>query len=81
MNERINNLKERIDNISNLIGENESLKDKDKTEFKTISDSISFIKSQIINNSTLSSDTINKSKLNIKNNFFYSEECYSFIEY
>ena len=70
MNERINNLKERIDNISNLIGENESLKDKDKTEFKTISDSISFIKSQIINNSTLSSDTINKSKLNIKYNFF-----------
>jgi len=66
MNERINNLKERIDNISNIIGENEIVNQKDKVQFKTITESISHIKSQIINNSALSTDTLNKSKKKIK---------------
>ncbi len=62
MQEKINNLKERIDTISNIIGENETKSLKDKNKSKTINDIISNIKSQILDNNTMGSDTINKSK-------------------
>ena len=62
MQEKINNLKERIDTISNIIGENEIKNSKDKNKAKTIADIISNIKSQILDNSTTNSDTLNKSK-------------------
>ena len=60
----IDNLKERIDKISNIIGENELAVEKEKNQFKTINDIVSHIKSKIINNSTMASDVLNKSKLN-----------------
>ena len=62
MQEKINNLKERIDTISNIIGENEIKNSRDKNKPKTITDIISNIKSQILENSTSGSDTMNKSK-------------------
>ena len=62
MQEKINNLKERIDTISNIIGENETKSLKDKNKSKTINDIISNIKSQILDNNTMGSDTINKCK-------------------
>ena len=48
MQEKIDNLKERIDNISNIIGDNEISDPKDKTKNKTINDMISILKEQII---------------------------------
>ena len=62
MQEKIDNLKERIDNISNIIGENDLIKEKDKSQFRTINDIISHIKSKILDNNTISSETLNKSK-------------------
>lgn len=60
----IDNLKERIDKISNIIGENEFADEKEKNQFKKINDTVLHIKSKIINNSTMASDVLNKSKLN-----------------
>ena len=62
MKDKIDNLKERIDNISNIIGENELINDKEKNQFKTINDLISNIKSKIFDNSTMTSDVLGKSK-------------------
>ena len=62
MKDKIDNLKERIDNISNIIGENELINDKEKNQFKTINDLISYIKSKIFDNSTMTSDVLGKSK-------------------
>jgi hypothetical protein len=62
MKDKIDNLKERIDNISNIIGENELINDKEKNQFKTINDLISHIKSKIFDNSTMTSDVLGKSK-------------------
>ena len=62
MQEKINNLKVRIDNISNIIGENDISNHKDKNKNKTINDIISNIKSQIIDNSAMGNETLNKSK-------------------
>jgi hypothetical protein len=62
MEEKINNLKERIDNISNIIGENELANHKDKNKNKTINDIISNIKSQMLSDNTTTSDAITKSK-------------------
>ena len=62
MKDKIENLKERIDNISNIIGENELINDKEKNQFKTINDLISHIKSKIFDNSTMTSDVLGKSK-------------------
>ena len=64
MQDKIDNLKERIDKISNIIGENELGDDKEKNQFKTINDAVSNIKSKISNNNTMSGDVLNKSKLN-----------------
>ena len=62
MEEKINNLKERIDNISNIIGEKELANHKDKNKNKTINDIISNIKSQMLSDNTTTSDAITKSK-------------------
>ena len=62
MKDKIENLKERINNISNIIGENELINDKEKNQFKTINDLISHIKSKIFDNSTMTSDVLGKSK-------------------
>ena len=62
MKDKIDNLKERIDNISNIIGENELINDKEKNQLKTINDLISHIKSKIFDNSTMTSDVLGKSK-------------------
>ena len=62
MKDKLDNLKERIDNISNIIGENELVNDKDKNQLKTINDIISHIKSKILDNSTMASDVLGKSK-------------------
>ena len=62
MKDKLDNLKERIDNISNIIGENELINDKEKNQFKTINDLISHIKSKIFDNSTMTSDVLGKSK-------------------
>ena len=62
MQEKIDNLKERIDNISNIIGDNDISDPKDKTKNKTINDIISILKNQIIDNNALNNDTLNKSK-------------------
>ena len=66
MQEKINYLKERVDNISSIIGEQELdpkniMKSQDNKN-KTISDTITFIKGQMNDNSNLSSDTLKKSK-------------------
>ena len=67
MKDKINYLKERIDNISSIIGE-EIIDPKTKgnksqdNKNKTISDTISFIKLQMNDNTNISSDTIKKSK-------------------
>ena len=62
MQEKIDNLKERIDNLSNIIGENDLANSKDKSQFKNINDLISHLKSKIIDNNIINSDTLNKSK-------------------
>ena len=70
MQEKIDYLKERIDNITSIIGE-EDLNPKGKgsraqdNKFITISDSISYIKSQMNDNTNVSSDTLKKSKIKI----------------
>ena len=70
MQEKIDYLKERIDNITSIIGE-EDLNPKGKgsraqdIKFTTISDSISYIKSQMNDNTNVSSDTLKKSKIKI----------------
>ena len=67
MQDKIDYLKERIDNISSIIGE-EIIDPKTKgnktqdNKNKTISDTISFIKLQMNDNTNISSDTIKKSK-------------------
>ena len=65
MQDKIDILKERIDNISNIIGENEIINEKEKNQFKTINDVISNIKSKIFDNSNMGSDVLNKSKKKI----------------
>ena len=62
MEEKIDNLKERIDNISNIIGDYDISDPKDKTKNKTINDIISNIKSQMLSDNTTTSDAITKSK-------------------
>ena len=62
MQEKIKNLEERIDNISNIKGDNDISNPKDKSKSKTIDDIITNIKSQIIDNSAMGNDTLNKSK-------------------
>ena len=68
MQEKIDYLKERIDNITSIIGE-EDLNPKGKggkiqdNKFATISDSISYIKSQITDNTNVTSETLKKSKI------------------
>ena len=62
MQEKIDNLKERIDNIYNIIGDNDISDPKDKSKNKTINEIISTIKNQVIDNNALSNDTLNKSK-------------------
>jgi len=67
MQEKIDYLKERIDNITSIIGD-EDLNPKGKgsktqdNKFTTISDSISYIKSQMTENTNVISDTLKKSK-------------------
>ena len=67
MQDKIDYLKERIDNISSIIGEEEidpkikGIQSQDNKN-KTISDTISFIKLQMNDNTNISSDTIKKSK-------------------
>ena len=67
MQEKIDYLKERIDNITSIIGD-EDLNPKGKgskiqdNKFTTISDSISYIKSQMTDNTNVISDTLKKSK-------------------
>ena len=63
---KIKERKERVDNISSIIGEQELdpkniMKIQDNKN-KTISDTITFIKGQMNDNSNLSSDTLKKSK-------------------
>ena len=62
MQEKIKNLEERIDNISNIIGDNDISNPKDKNKSKTINDIISNIKSQMLSDNTTTSDAITKSK-------------------
>ena len=73
MQEKINYLKERIDNISSIIGEDEAdpkMKNVKNQENKTksISDTIAQIKMQMNDNSNVASDTLKKSKSNNLNN-------------
>ena len=64
MQEKINYLKERIDNLAAIIGEEEAQdpKSKNANKYKTISDGISYIKMQLNDNSTVAMDTLKKSK-------------------
>ena len=62
MKDKLDNLKERIDNISNIIGENELVNEKDKNQLKTINDIISHIKFQMSGNNESALDALNKSK-------------------
>jgi hypothetical protein len=64
MQEKINYLKERIDNLAGIIGEEEvpDPKSKNANKYKTISDGISYIKMQLNDNSTVAMDTLKKSK-------------------
>ena len=73
MQEKINYLKERIDNISSIIGEDDvdpKMKNAKNQENKpkSISDTISQIKMQMNDNSNVASDTLKKSKSNNFNN-------------
>ena len=78
MQEKIDYLKERIDNISSIIGEEEIIDPKSnkyskgqENKFKTISDDISFIKMQMNDNSTVALDTLKKSKKLYKIKIFF----------
>jgi len=67
MQEKINYLKERIDNISSIIGDEETdpkmknIKNQENKS-KTISDTISNIKMLMNDNSNVATDTLKKSK-------------------
>ena len=80
MQEKIKNLEERIDNISNIIGDNDISNPKDKSKSKTIDDIISNIKTQIIDNSAMGNETLNKSKNYLLIILSNSEKYCSFIE-
>ena len=67
MQEKINYLKERIDNITSIIGEEDmNPKSKDSrnqdNKFKNINDSISYIKMQMNDNTNATLDILKKSK-------------------
>ena len=64
MQEKINYLKERIDNLAGIIGEEEvqDPKSKNANKYKTISDGISYVKMQLHDNSTVAMYTLRKSK-------------------
>ena len=66
MQEKINYLKERIDNISSIMGvgdiDPKNIMKNPDNKNKTISDTINYIKGQMNDNSNLSTDTIKKSK-------------------
>ena len=85
MQEKIDYLKERIDNITSIIGD-EDINHKGKSlsqdnKFETISDSISYIKMQM-NDNNITLDILKKSKYqNIFYIFYYSEKSFSFIRY
>ena len=85
MQEKIDYLKERIDNITSIIGD-EDINHKGKSlsqdnKFETISDSISYIKMQM-NDNNITLDILKKSKYqNIFYIFNYSEKSFSFIRY
>jgi len=80
MQEKIDNLKERIDNISNIIGDYDISDPKDKTKNKTINDIISTLKTQLIDNNALSNDTLQKSKIYSLISYQNSESNCSFIK-
>ena len=67
MQEKINYLKERIDNISSIIGDEETdqkmknIKNQENKS-KTINDTISNIKMLMNDNSNVATDTLKKSK-------------------
>ncbi len=64
MQEKINYLKERIDNLAGIIGEEEMQdpKSKNANKYKTISDGINYVKMQMNDSSTVAMDTLKKSK-------------------
>jgi len=62
MQEKINYLKERIDNISSIIGQEEIDPRFKSSNEKSISDVIADLKTQISENSNVSSDTLKKIK-------------------
>jgi hypothetical protein len=66
MQDQIDNLKERVDNISNILGENELLNEKENenNKLKTVNEIVTTIANKIENNNTISNDMMNKSKLN-----------------
>ena len=66
MQDQIYNLKERVDNISNILGENELLNEKENenNKLKTVNEIVTTIANKIENNNTISNDMMNKSKLN-----------------
>ena len=66
MQDQIDNLKERVDKISNILGENELLNEKENenNNLKTVNEIVTTIANKIENNNTISNDMMNKSKLN-----------------
>ena len=66
MQDQIDNLKERADKISNILGENELLNEKENenNKLKTVNEIVTTIANKIENNNTISNDMMNKSKLN-----------------
>ena len=66
MQDQIDNLKERVDKISNILGENELLNEKENENnmLKTVNEIVTTIANKIENNNTISNDMMNKSKLN-----------------
>ena len=66
MQDQIDNLKERVDKISNILGENELLNEKENenNKLKTVNEIVTTIANKIENNNTRSNDMMNKSKLN-----------------
>ena len=66
MQDQIDNLKERVDKISNILGENELLNEKENenNKLKTVNEIVTTIANKIENNNTISNDMMNKSKLN-----------------
>ena len=69
MQEKINYLKERIDNISGILGQEEidpenKIMKQSENENKNISDTINFILNQVTGSSNTSSDILKKCKEN-----------------